>query len=45
MQPFYLGNYYLSWVDAPGMFHVPSMFDVSGIDEASKARGKEVMGT
>jgi len=43
MKPFHLGNYYLTWVYALGMFHVPGMFDVSGIEEASKASGKEIM--
>ena len=43
MQPFHLDNYYLTWVDALGTFHVPGMFDVPGMEEASKASGKEIM--
>jgi len=43
MQPFHLDNYYLTWVDAPGTFHVSGMFDVPGMKEASKASGKEIM--
>ena len=34
--------FYLTWVDAPGTFYVPGMFDVSGTKEASKASGKEI---
>ena len=43
MQPFHLGNYYLTWVNAPGTFLAPDIFDVPGTKEASKASGKEIM--
>jgi len=44
MQPFHLGDYYLTWVDALGTFHALDMFDMLGIKKASKASGKEIMG-
>ena len=34
--------FYLTWVDAPGMFYASGMFDVSGTKEASKASSKEI---
>ena len=43
MQPFHLGNFYLTWVDASGTLHAPGMFDVLGTKEASKASGKKIM--
>jgi len=43
MQPFHLDNYYLTWVDALGTFHVPSMFNLLGLEEASKASDMEIM--
>ena len=42
MELFHLGNYYLTWVDAPRTFHVSGMFNVSGNEEASKASDKEI---